>query len=184
MEDKEIIDLLFRRSERGLEELDNKYGYASFNLARRLLYSDQDAEEVIQDSMLSIWKQIPPACPERLGAWFLRIVRNHALKKIQYQNAQKRSLKKTSSFDELEAVLPSKKADAIADISKKELGAALDRFLRSLDYESRVIFLRKYWYFDSIKDISEYFQCSESKIKSNLHRTRQKCRIFLEREGF
>lgn len=185
MDDSQIIDLFWSRSEQAITETDIKYGDMCMNLAQNIVacHQDADAEECVNDTYLGLWNAIPPTRPNIFSAYIAKIVRNISMKKATYNNAQKRSSNMTISIHELEAYVAAE--DAPSDtVYAQELAASIERFLRNIDYESRNIFLRRYWFFDSISDIANRFSISESKVKSQLFRTRNKLHMHLIKEGF
>lgn len=183
MDDSTIIDLFWARSEQAITETDIKYGAMCINLAQNIVAFHQDAEECVNDTYLGLWNTIPPTRPNIFAAYIAKIVRNIAMKKATYNNAQKRSSNMTVSIHELEAYVATT-GDPSNTVYAKELAASIEQFLRSIDYESRNIFLRRYWFFDSIADIANRFSISESKVKSQLFRTRNKLYAHLIKEGF
>ena len=180
MDDKTIVDLYWSRSEQAIHETDRKYGAMCRRLAGNLLVNDEDAEECINDTYHCLWNTIPPAQPNILSAYIAKITRNLAMKQLTYRNAEKRTAV-TVSFDELEACIPAAQTPERI-LEGKVLTDALERFLDTLDWESRQIFLRRYWFFDSVDQIAEKLGVSQSKVKTRLFRTRNKLKVFLEKE--
>ena len=181
MEDREIIELYFRRDERAIRETDRKYGRLCFSLSRNILASGEDARECVSDAYLALWRRIPPERPENLMAYLAKIVRNLSLKRLDHDRAKKRCPELLLSFEELEAVLPDERFTAQADGAA--LASLLGAFLRQETPTARSVFLRRYWFFDSVRDIASRFNFSESKVKSILFRTRRRLRAFLKKEG-
>lgn len=178
--DERIIELYWSRSEQAIAETDKKYGTMCRKIAGNLLRSDEDAEECVNDTYNGLWDAIPPARPQKLSSFIAKITRNLAMKRLTYRNAVKRALL-TVSFEELEACIPA--ADSPEQVLHgKELTQALERFLDTLDRESRNMFLRRYWFFDSIEEIAKGFGVSQSKVKSQLFRVRNKLKLFLAEE--
>ncbi len=182
MDDLQIIDLYFAREESAIKETDTKYGKLCFSIARNILNNEADAEECVNDTYWSVWNTIPPTRPDRFSAFLSRITRNLSLKRLDYNRAQKRTPPVVVSFDELENVLPDRLIRP--DRSDEQLGKAIGDFLWSENEEARSVFLRKYWYFDTIADIAARYSLSESKVKVLLHRTRERLRKYLKKEGF
>lgn len=181
MEDEAIISLYFERSESAITQTDKKYGELCYSVANRILSSRPDSEECVQDAYLGIWNAIPPAHPSNFKAFVLRITRNISLSRLRKNLAKKRGADLEISLTELEAVLPDSKIRPDAEDSA--IGEAINEFLGRLDTDSRVVFMRKYWFFDSVEEISKRLGFSESKVKSSLFRTREKLRRFLEERG-
>ncbi|WMJ84079.1 RNA polymerase sigma factor [Oscillospiraceae bacterium LTW-04] len=182
MNDREIIALYWERSEAAVEETEKKYGKLCRHIAMNILQNSQDVEECINDTFLGTWNSIPPQKPAVLSAYICRIARNCALKKYHYNNSKKRNKQIEISFTELEDCI-SQNASEENSCETELLAKAISTFLRTLSYENRTIFMRKYWFFDSISDIANRFSMSESKVKSILFRTRGKLKEFLMKEG-
>jgi len=181
MEDLQIIDLYFARDEQAIRETDHKYGKLCFLVANRLLCSNEDSKECVNDTYLAVWNKIPPTRPTNFTAFICKIARNLSLKKLEFANAAKRSADAILSLSELEATLPD---NCIApDITDEELGKRISTFLWSEKELARNVFLRKYWFFDSVSEIAVRYSLSESHVKSMLFRTRNRLREFLKKEG-
>lgn len=178
MDDDQIIELFWQRSEQAIEMATKKYGPMCRSIARNLLHSDEDAEECVNDTWHGLWESIPPERPEILPPFIARITRNLAMKKLSYRNAAKRAAV-TVPFEELNGCIaggptPEEVLDA------RELTRLLDAFLDTLDGDSRAMFLRRYWFFDSVAQIARGFGVSQSKVKSQLFRIRNKLKTYLE----
>ena len=177
MEDERIIGLFEQRDERAVSEVKDKYGAVLLAVSKRILHSDSDAEECLSDALMSLWQHIPPERPECLRAYALKLMRNQSLKKLRYNSTVKRSADSTVPFDGIEAVLADKKAlDAIESV---DLTILLNGFLDTLKPEARVIFIKRYFFCESVSDIADAHMCSESKVKTTLMRTREKLRKYL-----
>ena len=183
MDDAVIIDLFWARSESAIIETDAKYGRYCSTIAMNILQSAEDARECVNDTYLNAWNAIPPDRPSILSSFLGKITRNLSLNRYKEQRRKKRGGDEVSLIlDELEGCVPSfggveAETDSNAGIK------AIDTFLLSLDAGARIIFVRRYWYADSILSIASRFQLSESKVKSMLFRTRNRLRIYLEKEG-
>ena len=181
MDDSKIIALFFARSEQAIDALAEKYGKLCHKIADNILANSQDAEECVNDTYLALWNCIPPQRPSNLMAFISKIVRNLSLKKLDYNLAKKRDSSITHSLSELEEILPDK---AISNkFSDEEIGRILSNFLKNEKADSRNVFIRKYWYFDSVEDISKRYKFSESKVKSMLFHTRNRLKKYLIKEG-
>ena len=181
MDDLQIIDLYFARDEHAIKETDSKYGRLCFRTAKNILTNDEDSEECVNDTYLTLWNKIPPTRPDNFTAFICRITRNLSLKKLELSNAKKRSSNATISLSEIETILPD---DRIAPgLEDEELGKLINAFLWSEKKDARNVFLRKYWFFDSISDIADRYSFSKSKVKSMLFHTRNRLREFLKKEG-
>lgn len=182
MEDEKIIDLYWERSEIAIIETSNKYGRFCHWIAFNILSNHSDADECENDTYFAAWKAIPPFRPNKLPAFLGRLTRNIALDKYDYYKAQKRNIEFDLSLSELSECV-SASDDTEAQYVAGQTAKAISNFLRGIDYESRNIFLRRYWYSDSISDIGSRFEISESKVKSILFRTRNKLQQYLRKEG-
>lgn len=179
MDDRSIIALFFARDERAIAQTQQKYGKVCLGLARRVLGNEQDAEECVNDAYAGLWNAIPPASPDDLCAFACRVVRNLSLKRLRALTRQKCSRDMTVSFSELEEIL----SDEAADGREGEIGAAISAFLREQSEPVRCVFIRKYYFFDSVADIAKRYGFSQSKVKSMLYHTRNKLREYLTKEG-
>ncbi len=184
MEDFEIVNLYWARSEDAIVRTAEKYGGYCRAIACRILSSQEDAQESVNDTYLAAWNAMPPHRPAALQIFLGKITRRLSLKKWRDQTRQKRGGGQTALvLDELAESLPDK--SGVEDqILGDELVRALNGFLEDLPETNRRVFLRRYWYFDSIDEISQDFGFSPSKVKSMLHRTREKLRSFLVEEGW
>lgn len=183
MEDQAIIALFEARSPEAIVQTKCKYSSLCRSIAGKLLPSEQDVEECVNDTYLALWNAIPPAKPAPLSAYIAKITRNLALKRLEQLSADKRSAESLLSFDELDACLAATE-DIEAAIDEIALRESITAFLQSQSRESRLIFLRRYFFFDSVKEIAQNYGLSESKVKSSLMRTRNKLRTYLIQEGF
>ncbi len=181
MDDSEIVGLYFERSEEAISRTDEKYGALAKKLAYNILGTHADSEECVLDAYLAVWNSVPPERPKSLKAYLLGIVRNISIVRLRHDTAKKRSRDLEISFDELEALLPDRGFSPGSNDG--EISEAISEFLRGESRDSRLIFLRKYFYFDSIAEISARFGFSEAKIKSSLKRTRERLRKFLTERG-
>ena len=181
MDDSEIINLFFERSENALTETKRKYSGLIMSIAMRILDNKPDAEECENDTYMGAWNSIPPQKPGNLTAFLARIARNQAMKKYEFNNAEKRNPKAAVSLDELGDCI-SDEGDSIR-YSDGVLAEAINSFLAELGEESRRVFLLRYWYFASINEICERCGISKSKAESMLFRTRKKLKLFLEERG-
>ena len=180
--DENIIELFFARSEQGIRELDTKYGKDCHNLSYHIVGSRQDAEECVNDAYLGAWNAIPPERPDPLLSYILKIVRNISLKIYWRKEAAKRSSHYTIALDEIEPYITDSKT-VEDEIEAKELARIIGEFLDMLTSENRVIFMRRYWFADSYKDITEFVGLSEKNVSVRLTRIREKMKQYLiERE--
>lgn len=183
MEDSEIIDLYWQRSERAVSASEEKYGAYCTVLADHILNDPEDARECVNDTWLAAWSSIPPHRPARLGAYLSKITRNLSLNRAKARSAEKRGAgQRELVLAELEDCVPDPRGVEEA-VEERELTAALNRFLRAQSAPRRNIFLRRYWYLVPVRELAEEYGMSESAMTSLLFRMRGKLRQFLEQEG-
>ena len=181
MDDSKIMELFFARNEDAIKHTDDTYGRRLFHLADNIVHNDQDAEESVNDTYMKAWDTIPPQRPEHFFAYIAKICRNFALKRIDWQKAKKRNAEVVSLTQEMENCIPDTYRDREADA--RELGRILDAFLRTLTPENQMVFLRRYWYVDTIAEIAVRYGISESAVQMRLNRTRSKLAMYLAKEG-
>lgn len=182
IDDKKIIEMFFVRSEQGIRELDVKYGKICHNLSYNIVNSRQDAEECVNDAYLGVWNTIPPTRPNPLLSYIAKIVRNLSLKSYWRKEADKRSGQYTIALQEIESCIADPKA-VEDEIEARELARIIGTFLDTLTVENRVIFMRRYWFADSYKDIAEFVGLSEKNISVRLTRIREKMKQYLTGKG-
>ena len=180
MDDSDIIALYERRSERAIAETSQKYGPYCTGIAWRILACHEDAEECVSDTWLNTWQAIPPARPRSLKAFVGRITHNLALNRCRYSRAQKRGVF-TEVLEELE--IPALE-DPCGELERRELAAAISRFLRGLPEWKRQVFLLRYWEYQPLKTIGEKTGLKEDRVATELYRLRKKLKTYLEQEGF
>ena len=180
MNDQQIIEMFFARNEEAIAHTANIYGNRLFLLAGKILKCDQDAEESVNDTYWKAWESIPPQKPNHFFAYLAKICRNFALDKLDWRNAAKRKAEIVSLTEEMERCIPDSRRDISPD--RKELGMLLDAFLRSLTKENRMIFLRRYWYADSIAEIAARYGLSESAVQMRLNRAKAKLSAYFDKE--
>ena len=184
IDDEKIIELFFERSEQAIRELDIKYGKICHSLSYNIVNSRRDAEECVNDAYLGAWNAIPPVHPNPLLSYIVKIVRNISLKIYWRKEAAKRSSHYTIALEEIEACIADQK-NIEEEIEVRELACIIESFLDTLTIENRVIFMRRYWFSDSYKDIAEFVGLSEKNISVRLTRIREKMKQYLiEREVF
>lgn len=182
MDDSKIIELFFERSEQAIMELSKKYGSICNKVAVNILNNRLDAEECVNDAYLGAWNTIPPQTPNPLLTYICKIVRNLSLKRYHANTAVKRNSFYDVALDELEQCIPS--SFSVEDeIYAKQLTQYLNEFLDTLDRENRIMFVRRYWYADSISDIAAIFRMSNHNVTMRLSRMREKLRNFLLKKG-
>ena len=183
MEDKQIVELYWARSETAISETEKKYGRYCHYIAYQILHNDEDAKEVVNDTYLKTWNTIPPKRPDPLKPYVGTISRQLALDVYKKQHAQKRSGQVPLVLDELSECIPDN--DSGADIGESvALSDALNRFMWNLPQRTRNIFVRRYFYMSSVAEIAKDFSMKESNVTMHLLRTRKKLEQFLRKEGF
>lgn len=181
MEQSEIIQLFMERSEKAIDAAQTKYGAMCHGIAWNLLGSEQDTEECLNDTWHALWNAIPPQKPDNLAAFTAKITRNLAMKRLTHMRAEKR-MAVTVSYEELSQCIPDDH-DPEELLRSKELIALLERFLSNLDGDNRDLFLRRYWFFDSIERLSKDFGISQTRVTTRLYRIRKKLKDYLAKEG-
>ena len=182
IDDERIIDLFFKRDQQGIRELDIKYGKTCHSLSYNITNSKQDAEECVNDAYLGAWNTIPPTRPNPLLSYIVKIVRNISLKIYWRKQAAKRSGNYKIALEEIEGCIagPQNVED---EMEARELARIIEEFLDTLTLENRVIFMRRYWFADSYKDIAELVGLTKKNISVRLTRIREKMKQYLiERE--
>ena len=182
LDDSKIIELFFERSEQAIIELSKKYGSICMKVADNILNNRLDSEECVNDAYLGTWNTIPPQRPDPLLSYVCRIVRNLAIKKYHAKTAAKRNSTYDIALDELEYCFPAS-TSVEEEYSANEVAHLIDAFLETLDEESQVMFVRRYWYSDSVTDIARLFHTSAHKVSDKLYRTREKLRKYLTGKG-
>ncbi len=181
MDDLTIIDMYFARDEDAIKETDLKYGRLCFGVALNVLGNDADSEECVNETYLSLWNNIPPTRPNNFAAYICKITRNLSLKRLEYNKARKRAPSAVCSLSELENVLPD--SSIPPDVDNEEIARKISDFLRTKKPVVRVVFIRRHWFFDSVRDIAAKYSFTESKVKSMLYHTRNELREYLKKEG-
>lgn len=183
MEDNKIVELYWNRDENAINETKNKYENYCFSIAKNILHNQEDSQEVLNDTYLATWNAIPPAHPLDLSTFIGKITRRLSLNKWRSLKTKKRGGNEvTLSFDELEECIPDN-YNIKKELEAKLLAESIDEFLETLKVNERKVFVCRYWYFESINDISKRFSYSQSKVKMMLKRTRDKLKDHLLKEG-
>ena len=178
-----ILDLYWTRAESAINETAKKYGNYCFAIANNILQNSEDAEECVNCAYLKAWDNIPPQRPGLLNSFLGKITRNLSLNKYKERKTKRRGGGEVALlFSELEDCIPS--SDSVeTEYEASQVIEIINSCLLSMDSESRIVFVRRYWYADSIQAIATRFRMSESKVKSMLFRTRKALKISLETEG-
>ena len=184
LEDYKIVDLFLSRDEKAIEQSKEKYGRRLRSLAYGIVNDKQTAEECENDTYLEAWNRIPPHEPRTyLYAFFARITRHISLNCCRSRETLKRRAFLCELSAEMEQCIPDPD-DIACRMDEMQLREAINGFLHTLEHEKRNMFIRRYWYLDSIAEISKEFAVSESKVKTSLFRMRNQLREYLEQEGY
>ncbi len=183
MEDTCILELYFDRNEAAIEQTDIKYRRYCEKIADNILGNKEDSMECIQDTYLAAWNTIPPKRPQVLRTYLGRLIRNISLNRFEADHAKKRGGGQLALvLDELQECIPYG-LDPAVEVEMKDLTRRISDFLKGLPTRERAIFLRRYWYTESVTELAKEFNMTESNIKVNLHRTRKKLRNYLVVRG-
>ena len=183
MNDEMILDLYWARSESAINETAKKYGNYCLAIATGILQNNEDAEECVSDTYLKAWEAIPPQRPVIFKSFLGKITRNLSLNKYKEHKTKKRGGGEIAlMLSELEECIPSR-SNVETEYESNQVIEIINSWLLSLERENRVVFVRRYWYADTIKIIAARFKISESKVKSMLFRTRKILKTYLEKEG-
>lgn len=182
MEDKKIIQLLFARAENAISELSKRFGTQLHRIACNILGNSLDAEECTNDTYLALWNAIPPVSPDPLAPYVYRTGRNTALKRWHRDTAKKRDSRYDVSLEELNECLPGKDTEQLVDA--RELGRTMNRFLDTNSKENRYIFIRRYWFVDSVGEIAKELHLKENAVSVRLNRIRSSLKEYLKKEGY
>lgn len=182
MNDSQIVDLFFERSEQAIVELSNKYGKVCNKISSNILKNTLDVEECVNDAYLGVWNSIPPQRPSPLLTYVCRIVRNLSIKKYHSNTAVKRNSYYDIVFEELEDCIPSLNS-VDREYNSKELAEIIDGFLDTLEKDNRVMFVRRYWFSDSLKEIAKMFEITEHNAAVRLSRIRVRMKKYLIKKG-
>ena len=184
MDDNTIIDLYWNRSEEAITQTDAKYGRYCYHIAYNILTNQEDAEESVSDTYMAAWNHIPPTRPNVLSTFLGRITRNLSISRWRSNGAQRRGGGETAlAFDELQQCVSGKQSIE-SDLIAKEILQVLNRFLKDLPRENRIVFMRRYWYLEPIANIAANCGFSQGKVKTMLCRDRKKLKQMLTKEGY
>lgn len=184
MNEEEIVKLYLNRDEQAIAESEKKYHHYLHCIAYGILRCYEDSEEAVNDTYVGAWNSIPPHMPECLSGFLGKITRRVAIKMWEKKNTQKRGGDTVSiSIEELSECIPHRQTTE-HEYEKRELVGHINHFLKQLPKEEMQMFVCRYFYFDSIKDIASRYDCKESKVKMKLKRTREKLQVYLSKEGY
>ncbi|MBO5968209.1 MAG: sigma-70 family RNA polymerase sigma factor [Clostridia bacterium] len=177
MQDDKIVDLYFARDEQAIAATSAKYNTYCMNIAMNILHNREDSEECVNDTLLAAWNSIPPHRPENLSAFLGKLTRNFSLNRHKANHAERRGGGEFAlSLEELDECIEDPRT--LTD-NAEELGKIISEFLYTQPQEMRKVFVRRYFHSESISDIADYYDMSESKVKSILHRMRLSLRTHL-----
>ena len=182
MDDQKIIKLLWQRAEIAIEALAKKFGNRLMSIAINILGVHQDAEESVNDTYLAVWNTIPPKKPDSLAGYVYATGRNISLDRLKYITAEKRDGRYDVSIDELVNCIPSPALEET--VEARELGLAINRFLGTMNADNRALFLRRYWFGDSVQEIAKDLGLRENAASVRLGRIRMQLREYLMKEGY
>lgn len=182
MRDDEIVKLFFSRDEQAIKEVERQYGALCLQISKNIVGDERDAEECVSDAYLALWNSIPPQKPQSLRAFLLSTVRNLSLTRYHFNTAQKRNSIYDVALDELLEVIPDAHGEDMAS-KDQALADAINAFLKTLDAADRILFVRRYWYSDSVARLAQAFGKTPHYISVRLSRMRKKLRKQLIERG-
>lgn len=184
MEDAEIINLFNTKDETAISALSQKYGGLCTTVCKNILHNFQDAEECVNEALLKVWETVPPNTPSFLSAYIAKIAKNIALNRYRLMHREKRGgSEPDTAFEELENFVFTERS-VEEEAERKELLEAINGFLEKLPSKKRIIFVRRYWYCDSIADIAASAGMSENNASVTLSRTRDALKKHLQKRGY
>lgn len=184
MDDIQIVEMFLNRDEQAIEHTKQKLGKLLNVISYNILENISDAEECVADTLVQLWNTIPPKEPTNLTAYACKIVRNVSLNKLESLSAIKRGAGKASVIiDEFSEVIPSKE-NVEERIEQSALTEAINIFLQTVSKESRIIFVKRYWFFKSDDEIASELSVTTNKVRTSLCRTRKKLKDYLLKEGY
>ncbi len=184
MDDKQLIKLFFVRAEEAIGALKMRFGNTLYKIAMNILGNHHDAEETTNDTYLAIWNAIPPKEPDPLAPYVYRTGRNMALKRLEFLSAEKRNNSYDISLDELGACLPDNDVNPEQAVIIQEIADSINNFLEQDTDMNRYIFMRRYWYGDSVEDIAKAVSMKSGAVSVRLNRIRTKLKEHLIKEGY
>ena len=182
MDDRTIMDMYFARDENAVKATKEKYGRLVKSISYNILGNTSDCEECENDTYLALWKNIPPEKPKSFAAYLGRVARNIAMKKYEYNRAEKRNSAMEDALSELGEIV-SGDGEPEKEFESADITRAIEAYLLKKPKAQRRVFVRRYWYCESIPKIAKRFGFSESKVKSMLMRMRNELKTHLERNG-
>lgn len=183
MDDQKIIELLWERSETALDEISLRYSRLYKGIIREILCDDRDTQECANDLLLAVWNSIPPNRPDSLPAYICKLARRIGIDRLRHDTRQKRNGGYTVALSELEECLPAEALTGDDEETGRLIRAVLSEFVRSLDPETQILFVRRYIYLETVTELARRFEMKENRISAKLYRARKKLKRMLEKEG-
>lgn len=183
MDDNRIIELLFERAENALDEVSHKYSRLYKGIIREVLSDECDIDECANDVLLAVWNTIPPNRPNSLSAYICKIARRIGINRFKYNTRQKRNTGYIVMLSEFDDCLPAEEPIDDSDERSEIIRSVFSDFLRSLDPETEILFVRRYMYLESVVELAQRFELDENRISVKLYRARKKLKKVLEKEG-
>ena len=182
MDDKQIIELYFERNEQAIKETQNKYGAFCHRIAMNILGIHEDAEECVNDTYFSVWKQIPPTVPEVFKVYLGRITRNLSISRFRAMRAKKRYSSMEIMLSELNDCVPSS-SNVEQTIEVMQLSDYISEWLDSLPEEDCALFVRRYWFGDEVQELAKKCGITAAKMAQRMLRLRKSLKATLEQKG-
>lgn len=184
MDDKEIVSLFTQRDETALKAASEKYRSYCMKIAENITGSHEDAEECVNDALMSAWESIPPQEPKLLSTYLGKLTRNLAINRRRLRLTEKRGLGEGElAYEELSEMIGGAE-DVSQTHDRRELSAEINRFLKGLPERKRTMFIRRYWFCESVKAIADELGTTQSSVSVTLHRLREKLRTYLRKRGY
>ena len=183
MDDNRIIELLFERAENALDEVSHKYSRLYKGIIRQVLSDECDIEECGNDVLLAIWNAIPPNRPTSFPSYICKIARRIGINRLKYNTRQKRNTDYIVMLSELDDCLPATIPIDDGDERSEIIRSVLSDFIRSVDPETEILFVRRYIYLETVADLAKRFELDENRVSVKLYRARKKLKKVLEKEG-
>lgn len=183
MDDNQIIELLFARTETALNEISSKYSRLYCSVIRNVLHDESDVHECENDVLLAVWNSIPPHKPNSLSAYLCKLARRISIDRLRYNTRKKRNAEYTILLSELNDCLPAKEITTDHQEQNEHIRTVFSDFVRSLEPETQILFLRRYIYLEPVNSLAERFQMNENYVSVKLYRARKKLKKLLEKEG-
>lgn len=168
MQEQEIIELIQKRIEKGVEELLKHYGPLMRYIITPILQNVQDREECLSEAAMRIWDKIGQFDSKRgtWNAWLTALTRNAALNRTR----------KNTPSDATEDIPPetaSQDPTPEEVMLKKEQQAAVNRALKQLSSKDRNLFYRKYYYLQTTTQIASELGMTVRAVEGKLYRLKK-----------